>query len=311
MNTADATQTTQQIGDPTDDDIRRSRELAAAAYRRGDVDEAECLIRTILERQPNDVGAINRLGHIHLLRGNLAEAEACWLRLQSLAGGDEDWNAAVLNNLGLICVKRNDLDRAEELHRQALQIEKRRRNLDGMADSYSALGVDLAARGWFDQAEAMHRKALAIERRLQREEGMAPNYASLGLIKKARGDHDGAEELLCQALEIDERLGRPEWIARHYNNLGAVCQQRGDLVRAEERYRQALAINERLGRREGIAIQLGALGSIRHFQRKTAEAREYFTRARDLCAAIGMPHRVKKYQRCLDDMICTPTSPPE
>ncbi|MHC4518757.1 MAG: tetratricopeptide repeat protein [Planctomycetota bacterium] len=181
--------------------------------------------------------------------------------LQAAEPGSAE-QAVLLGNLGLIYHKRGELDRAEEMHKKSLEIEKRLGRLEGMAGDYANLGLIYQTRGDLDRAEEMLSKALEVHAKLGQREGMANQYANLGLVYQTRGDLDRAEKMHNKALEIEKRLGRLEGMARNYANRGAVCQTRGDLDRAEEMQKKSLEIHEKLGRLEGMAANYANLGLI-------------------------------------------------
>ena len=72
---------------------------------------------------------------------------------------------------------------------------------------YGNLGVLYWTRGDLDRAEEMMRNALAINEELGRKEGMASGYGNLGNLYETRGDLDRAEELLKQACSIYLTIG--------------------------------------------------------------------------------------------------------
>ncbi|MCL4199635.1 MAG: tetratricopeptide repeat protein [Phycisphaerales bacterium] len=78
------------------------RESAAVAYLRGDIDKAQSRLETILRFFPDDLEAINSLGQVHRLRGNLPEAEATYQRVLDLSKADQSWQAVACGNLGII-----------------------------------------------------------------------------------------------------------------------------------------------------------------------------------------------------------------
>ncbi len=197
-----------------------------------------------------------------LTLGLLDAAEGLSRRSLELVDVGTVEEAAVTGNLGVIHRTRGDLDRAEEMHRKALEIEEKLGRLEGMADQYGNLGLVYGTRGDLDRAEETHRKSLEIEEKLGRLEGMAAQYGNLGLIYGTRGDLDRAEEMHCKALELNKKLGRLEGMAIQYGNLGVIYGTRGDLDRAEKMHCKALEIDEKLGCLGGIASQYGSLGVI-------------------------------------------------
>ena len=82
-----------------------------------------------------------------------------------------------------------------------------------MASEYGNLGNTAFDRGDLDDAETLYGEALEINEALGRKESMAINYGNLGILASKRGNWDEAETLYRQALEIDEALGSKESMA--------------------------------------------------------------------------------------------------
>jgi len=274
--------------------------------------------------------------------GLLDKAEALLLHaLDSARHGSHD-EAVARGNLGVIYERRGELERAEEMHLQSLEVFKQLGCLKGMATQYNGVGEVYYTRGQLDQAEQMFLKSLAIDEQLDWPRGLAGSYGNLGLIHKRRGELDEAETMYTKALAIFERLRLFAGMARQYNNLGSVHSQRGDLDQAEQMHERALDISRSLGRIDGIASACGNLGII-HFERDDLDraeesfkealrlfgqlgdlqgvakqhgklgcvswkrgdyqdARQSWTRARDLFRRIGMPHMVEEMQGWLDEL---------
>jgi tetratricopeptide (TPR) repeat protein len=158
------------------------------------------------------------------------------------------------------------------------------------------LGNVYYTKGELDKAEEMHKKSLEIEKKLGRLVGMAAEYGNLGLIYMGRGELDKAEEMFRDGLKIDEKFGRLMGMASKYGNLGNIYMNRGELDKAEEMHKKSLEIEEKLGRLEGMASDYANLGSVYEERRDIKKAREYWEEALGLYKRIGMPHEVEKVE---------------
>ena len=69
------------------------------------------------------------------------------------------------------------------------------------------LGLLMSVRGDLDDAESMHRQALGINEKLGQREGMANQYGNLGLVMRDRGDIEGAREMWTKARDLFEQVG--------------------------------------------------------------------------------------------------------
>jgi tetratricopeptide (TPR) repeat protein len=207
---------------------------------------------------------LGNLGILFETRGDLDEAERMFTESLEI---DQEFGhlkgiAIAYANFGAINFTRGKFDEAENMHSKALQIQKELGNLEGMAKQYASLGVIQQTRGHLDQAESLHAIALQIHQRIGRLDGVASNYADLGVIHLTRGNLDEAEKMFEKALQSHKTLGRLEGMASQYGNLGLVHQRRGDLDKAEKMHLKALHIEESLGRLKGMASQYGNLGAL-------------------------------------------------
>ncbi len=244
-----------------DERVELNREIVAVAYLRGEFATAKEAINAILAVEPNNRFAINSRGKIHRLQGRLADAERDFWRTMELARDDAD-RAVALGDLGVVYRTRGDLNRAEQMHRQALQLDEKLGSLQGMANQYVNLGIVYATRGDLGQAEHMFRKALEIDENLGRLDGVANVYVNLGNVYGTRGDLGQAERMYRRALELDEKLGWLEGSANAYGNLGLVYATRGDLEQARKYWEKALELYTKMGARPQIQTVQGWLAEL-------------------------------------------------
>lgn len=270
-----------------DEYVELCREIASVAYLRGDIDEARSRLQLILKANPNDVDAINGLGQIHLLRGELDAAVLSYQRVLDLSKDDKVGQSVAYTNLGMVLAVRGDLAGAEAMYRKAMEIDVKARDIEGMHANFINLGNLLFKRGDFDAAEVIYRNLVEIDERLKNAEGLAIAYGSLGAVLRTRGDLDGAEAIHREALEMNERLGRIEGIAIQYGHLGFVRYLRGDLDGAEALYDKAMEIHEKLGRVNGVVSTYCNLGLVFKARGDLDGAEAMFRKSLEICEAGG------------------------
>ncbi len=321
--------------------IETRRRAAAVAFLIGEIARAEKNLQRILTFAPNDLDAINSLGHVRRLQGELDEAQRlyeCVLKLTS----DDSWRAIALNNLAPIEHSRGNISIAEKYLKQSIAIDEKLGNIEGAANSLSNLGIIEQSCNNLDAARDCFERAVAINAQLANPMGVSTALANIGNINLLRGDLDAAENCVEEALVIDEKIANQHGIARHLGALGLIQLTRGDLDSAESYIKRSLALHKKLGRKEGMAINLGNLGAIEeardefstagvygkqalaifeelgnkasiamayrnlgvieYKQGHYPKARQLLTQARDLYNQIGMLHMVEELQSRLDDL---------
>ncbi len=95
-----------------------------------------------------------------------------------------------------------------------------------MASSYCSLGIIYQTRGELDRAEEFHNKALNINEKLGRLEGMASDYGNLGIIYDTRGELDKAEEYWQKSLALFTKVGAKNEIAMVRELINKYCREK-------------------------------------------------------------------------------------
>ena len=107
----------------------------------------------------------------------------------------------------------------------------------------------------------MHQEALAIQEKLGNAQGIATALHNLGVTASALGDNLVASQFHERQLSIIRELGHRGSEALALNSLGFLASQSGDFVAATERYERALAIWRNLGDEHGVALALHNLAT--------------------------------------------------
>jgi tetratricopeptide (TPR) repeat protein len=114
----------------------------------------------------------------------------------------------------------------------------------------------------FDQAEGLYRQAMALNQRIGDEEGLAHTLRGLGEIAWRRGDAELAEGLLRQNEEICRRLNHTRGLSWTSQQLGNIARVRSDWRTAAQHYADALTQLERMGDRWGLCEVLAECGHL-------------------------------------------------
>jgi len=241
--------------------IARHREIATIGYPLGKIDEAMQSLHRLLELIPGDLDAINRLGHIHTLRGELSESVTCYQQVFDADAGKESI-AVALGNLGYIEQIRGNFDRAKEYHMRSLAIEEELNSKEGTAAQLGNLGSIEQVRGNLDDAKDYLMRSLLLYVEIGHKIGEVNVLSGLGLIEQIQGNLDCAQKYHTQSLNISKTLNYKEGIGSQLTNIGLIEHARGNLDVAEDFHRNALELFTVIGGKEGMAAALGNLGMV-------------------------------------------------
>ena len=177
--------------DPCREEIARSIE----AQRAGRRDEAERVLRGVLERDPHHVYSLVTLATIALDTGRVEEAEPLLERARRvLPHLDTVWRT-----LARLHFERSDYARAEAAARRTVEIAP------DLASSWTLLG-DVQAWGWRPEAaRASFERALAINA------NQPQVWMSFGHALKTLGEREESEAAYREATRRDPRLGEAYW----------------------------------------------------------------------------------------------------
>ena len=194
---------------------------------------------------------------------------------------------ALRGDLGLVCRRRGDLVRAEELHKQALEIARHHAALGAVATQYANLGLVYQMKGDRKTAEEMHWKALEINKKLGRLQETGKQYGNLGVIYEGTKDLNKAEEMYRKGLQIAQACDYLEGQAAGYGHLGIIYWQKGELDKANRAMQKALQINETLGLSRGVAQLLGNFGLLYQTRRMWDDAERMHRKSIEISEKLG------------------------
>lgn len=256
--------------------------MAELAMRRGEFDQSEELLRTVLARRseqpavdPLLVSSVQSdLGWILGRQGKYDEAErlvrAALATLIATPGADPGAVQSSRNTLAMLLRRQGEYAEAEVLYRQLLA---QQREMLGpahprLASTLGNFGILLAEWQRPHDAEPLLREALAMKRELY-----DPNHPTIALglgevanVLADQGRYDEAEPLQIQALAIRRvslEPGHPH-IAINLNSLANIYRARHEYARAEPLYQEAISISrDSLGPEHArTATMIGNLGKM-------------------------------------------------
>ncbi|MHA1991604.1 MAG: tetratricopeptide repeat protein [Candidatus Hodarchaeales archaeon] len=199
-----------------------------AEYYAGNMDRAlsNYLDALVLFRSLNNKKGIgicyNNIGNIHRIRGDLKDANDAYLEAieigEDLLSKSTDENkhgliialASRYNNVGLLYTAIEQYEKAEEVLRKALDLDKQIDNARGFATRYGNLGQLYIKQSRFKEAKDVFDEALSIAEAFKSERAIIYALMNLGIYEKSRGNHDLAEKYLVDVAEraqnVDSRV---------------------------------------------------------------------------------------------------------
>jgi len=234
-----------------------------------------------------------KLGDVHLLTGEFAEAELDFRRSREsetdLARRVELWRKE-----GSTWEKRGEYERALAAF-QAAEDEVCAQEVARPAAALGRLRAELALsrglvyhrQGDDRRTEAAAEHALALLGEDQESEGTANAANLLAMAAWRHGDLARAEAFLRRSLAVGERLGNRSGLATCYNNLGQVAVGQGNYAQAEECHHRALAIYQLMGDQFGVAMSWNNLGVAAFERGDYVQAEECYRRSLAIREPMG------------------------
>jgi tetratricopeptide (TPR) repeat protein len=220
--------------------------------------------------------------------GKFSEAEQMLLKGFAVADKHDELTIAsvVAGNLALLYRETQDLDRAEEMVRQSLQLEERLKHKDGVARANLNLGTILFEKARFDEAAACFKESLRLYELLGVPEHASNAVYNLGNAHRALKQSGQAETCYRRAIDLFMNANDASGVAKSAGNLGAVYLDAGRFDEAEEEFRVALDAARDAGEGRAIAMQMRNLAVLAHMRGKPEEACKRLRESLELCMEL-------------------------
>ena len=186
--------------------------LGAALTKQGRYDEAEKLLRDVLETReklgqsnedPNMLRTMNNLAAALHHQGRFAEAEGLHRQVlesdEQNLGSEHTDTITSMHNLASLLAHQGKFEEAEELQRRALASSQKVSGPETLETLgiMGGLGDTLLRQQKYEQAETVSREVLAIRQRVLREDhpDIAASMHNMAAVLRHSGKVDEAEEL--------------------------------------------------------------------------------------------------------------------
>ena len=209
-----------------------------------------------LRRQPDlQAALLDTIGSVYLSLGLPTQAQPLVEQGLAIRRALNEHGVEVarsLYSLSLVHEKRGDLDAAEMVARDSLDMARRLTGENSLqtSDCLCRLAYVARQRGALGEAEQLFNQCLNVRIALlgERHEKISVPLDNIALIAQERGDYVRAEKLLLQALAIDRRTrgeDHPQYLA-HLFHLALLAEDKGDLAQANKLYTDAVQLYRRV-----------------------------------------------------------------
>jgi len=151
-----------------------------------------------------------------------------------------------------------ELDRADALYGEVLELARERGDVEGEARALSDLGTVAAVAGDLPSARRFLEESVERYRELGVPRGLGIALSNLGDAAGQEHRFDEAIAVTTEALAIQRELGDRGRAAISLNNLGSFSLQSGDTERAREWLEECVALSFELGYKEVLAYALAS-----------------------------------------------------
>lgn len=240
-------------------------------------------------REEQKARAERKIASILTLQGDLDQAEKLYKSaLDRLDPKDFQAEAGLIHcGLGYIYVYRSELGVAQEHARLALEIDTRLENASTIADANNVLGQVAAYRGELEASSEFFSTSLDLYRKIGDLPRTAKILNNLGEVSRLLGSMHTAQEYLKEGLDIARRIGDKREESAVLSTLGDVYRDIGLWKQAVEVLEQALPIAQQ----SGVAIRMieahWFLGAAYQKTGQTKEAKQFLERAERFSKEMG------------------------
>lgn len=280
----------------------RAGEQAATVYANSDairyLEQALALITDPVQQ----MRVIYKLGEIHELIGQRAQAEAFYRQALSLAesASEQRMQAQCQTALGKLMRVKGQYTEALSWLQQARDKFETLEDRPGLGQVYGGLGAIYWIQLHFAQALDCFQQQLRLAREAHDRRALGQALGSLGVVYTESGDYPHAMACYQERLKIDHELGDRLSLAKTIGNMGMVYQGQGDYAQALACYKYLLQVTSELGDRPNTAIAVGNMIKIHTLQGDYSGAEQLAERALRLVRALNMPSYLCDY---LDDAV--------
>ena len=230
--------------------------------------------------------ALKELSELFRIKSEFDKAADVLSEIATSDPDNQNFAAIRQNALGDIARRKGDLDSALAHFSKGLRYSDEI-DPGLHAQILNNMGISLWLLGRLDEAILMYNLAMNIYKRKRDLQGISKISNNTGIIFEQQGKLYAASEFYRQAAEIFEKIGDKRAQGYCYGNLATNFIVRGLSHIARSYIDQAIDLFESIGERSAYAMTIGNLSDWYHFVGDKESERRYADRALKLAADLG------------------------
>lgn len=175
--------------------------------------------------------------------------------------------------------KKNDLPKASDYVKQALNLSIKAKYKKGIAESHNRIGLAYKYNADYHKSIEEFNKAIIIFGEINDQRGLAKSFNNIALSLTRLGKFDEALNNHRQAYQIRVKIKDSLAIAASLHNFGLVHELIGNYLRALNYYQQAYQLKLKLGDEKSAGITLGNIGNIYVYENDYENAIDYYRKS--------------------------------
>jgi DNA-binding SARP family transcriptional activator len=190
-----------------------------------------------------------KLGMVYHRKGNWNLAERHFESAFAMIRheGTVEEQAALLSEWALSVLKRGDMEGAQALANQALELSQTSEASNSLAQSHNIIGILARDQGDLDQAESHLQKSLLLAQKMEDNAAEMAARNNLALVYADKREFELGLEAARAALEISVARGDRHREAALLNNIADLLQASGQTDEAIAHVKQSVAIYAEIG----------------------------------------------------------------
>ena len=240
-------------------------------------------------------GLLN-IGLAYYFEGNHEQAMNYYLQSLKIyeASDDARGRVSVLNEMGTLEKKNNDLKNSEQHLLEALTLSQSLNDSSLTAHSMNNLGHVYELKGDLDKAMDYYRVSAIIKENVGDFYGASFNYDNMANVLAKQGKYQEASEYYDKEIAIFKNLHDDANYSIAINNVGEMHKIKGDYAKAITYFERALVISNRIHYKDLSSHIYNMLSESNKAQNNYQKAYEYLTRGVALRDSIFNEQRSKQ-----------------